>query len=248
MMSPLPAVRAILSRRFELVRLRWKIRGYGSPKLNRAEAAMRRLTDTPRIERLAAEVAEERRENPVSAAKYTDFRYWQRLNVERAGRLGLHAAPPMRILDIGCGPGYFLTVAHALGHESHGVDVPQECFSPLERRVYGELLSAQRLSDRTSPLRIDPFVALPRRLEDLELITAFWICFNRHRQPDEWGAAEWRFFVEDARQRLRRGGRLYLELNENRERYGALRFYDAATLAYFNSVGAARGARVIIPA
>jgi hypothetical protein len=78
-------------------------------------------------------------------------------------------------------------------------------------------------------------MSLPYR--DLDAITAFWICFNRHRQLDEWGASEWRFFVEDAGAHLRRGGFLHLELNSHAERYGSLDWYDEETLDFFRSVG-----------
>ena len=64
--------------------------------------------------------------------------------------------------------------------------------------------------------------------QPFDLITAFWICFNRHRQPDEWGAAEWRYFVEDAIACLRPGGRLVLDLNENAARYGHSPDHEAA--------------------
>ena len=69
------------------------------------------------------------------------------------------------------------------------------------------------------------------------ILTAFWICFNRHDQPDEWGAAEWKFFVEDALSHLREGGILHLELNANLARYQSLQWYDQETLQFFRSVG-----------
>jgi hypothetical protein len=85
---------------------------------------------------------------------------------------------------------------------------------------------------------------LPAR--PLDLITAFWICFNRHKQADEWGVDEWRFFVEDAGRHLRPGGWLHLELNPHPERYGELCWYDAPTKAYFESVGDVRNNQVRI--
>jgi SAM-dependent methyltransferase len=152
----------------------------------------------------------------------------------------------LRILDLGCGPGYFMAVARALGHDCSGADVPEAYFTPAEREVYEELLTAMHCNSHRTSLLVERFVPLPMRNEEYDLITAFWICFNRHRQSDEWGCEEWRFFVEDALRCLRNNGRLYLELNEHDERYGDLRWYDAATLAYFRSVGTVESGRVII--
>jgi len=89
-------------------------------------------------------------------------------------------------------------------------------------------------------------VPLPFDGEQYDLITAFLICFNRHDKPDQWGVPEWRFFVEDALQKTRAGGRLFLGLNDNRKRFGKLVFYDEALLTYFQSVGTVDGARITI--
>jgi hypothetical protein len=96
-------------------------------------------------------------------------------------------------------------------------------------------------------LLIQRFQPLPFHDEPFDLITAFWVCFNRHRQPDEWGLEEWRFFVEDALACIRPGGRLVLHLNDHSERYGTLRFYDAPLRDYFQSVGTADNGVVAVP-
>ena len=49
--------------------------------------------------------------DPTSAAKYADYDQWVPFNVARVGALGLHHSKPQRMLDIGCGPGYFLAAA-----------------------------------------------------------------------------------------------------------------------------------------
>lgn len=175
--------------------------------------------------------------DPTSAAKYVDYSYWIPFNVERIGKLSLHTSAPLRIMDIGCGPGYFLAAARACGHDCHGVDAPPDILTNVERRVYAELLGALGCSDVVSPLLIERFVPMTVPQTGLELITAFWICFNRHRQPDEWGVHEWRFFVTDALSHLREGGILHLELNANPERYGAHQWYDQSTLEFFRSAG-----------
>jgi SAM-dependent methyltransferase len=228
------------------MKMLWRIRQYGSSRLMAAYSHVRKNADLERIERLREEVAPVLAKDPVSAAKYADYEYWLLFNMQRVAELGLHTTVSMSILDIGCGPGYFLTAARALGHEAHGVDVPDPYFTETERRVYGELLHSFDNATRVSPLLIERFVPLPFESGSFDLISAFWICFNRHRMPDEWGVEEWQFFIEDARQVLRSGGRLHLELNKNAERYGDRAFYDDATESYFKSVGTVDGGRVVV--
>jgi SAM-dependent methyltransferase len=206
-------------------------------KLVRLTGWVRNRTDLRRIKRLASEMADILESDPTSAAKYVDYGIWIPFNVARIGRLQLHHSRPLRILDIGCGPGYFLTAARGCGHEGFGIDAPTDILSDVENRVYSELLGAQRIEGCVSPSLIERFVPLRSELYDLDLITAFWICFNRHRQADEWEVDEWRFFVKDALSHLRPGGVLHLELNDNPERYGALCWYDEPTLEFFRSVG-----------
>jgi SAM-dependent methyltransferase len=206
-----------------------------------------RSADVDRLKKLRREMRAAFRSDPVSAAKYTDYHFWLMLNLDRAGYLGLHTSAPLRILDIGSGPGYFLALSRALGHDCSGVDVPEEYFTAIERKVYRELLGAIRCAPHTSRLAIEKFAPLPFESEQYDLITAFWICFNRHRMPGEWGAQEWRFFLDDARRCLRPGGKLHLELVEHRERYPELGFYDEETLAHFQLVGQVTRGRVVVP-
>jgi hypothetical protein len=102
------------------------------------------------------------------------------------------------------------------------------------------MLAALACDRYVSPLLIERFVPVSLPYRDLDAITAFWICFNRHRQVDEWGVSEWRFFVGDAVSHLRMGGFLHLELNSHPERYGSLDWYDEETLDFFHSVGTIR--------
>ena len=208
-----------------------------SVKLLRLANQVGKSADLTRIKQLEAQMKPIAARDPTSAAKYADHRVWIPFNVARIGRLGLHDAAPLRILDIGCGPGYFMASARVCGHEVHGVDAPAGILSHAENRVYSELLAALRIAPLVSPLLIERYVPLALPLRDLDLITAFWICFNRHRQDDEWSADEWRFFVVDALSHLRSGGILHLELNANSERYGALQWYDTPTLDFFQTVG-----------
>jgi SAM-dependent methyltransferase len=230
----------------QIARMWARIYQYRSATLGRLSSRIRQGADLSRIDNLAREMAPVLERDPTCAAKYTDYSFWIPFNVARIGKLSLHKSPPLRILDIGCGPGYFLAAARACGHDCHGVDAPPNILTDVERRVYAELLGALGCSALVSPLLIERYVPMTVAHLDLDLITAFWICFNRHHQPDEWRVSEWRFFVEDALSHLREGGLLHLELNANPERYGSQEWYDKEILDYFLSAGTVEGGVVRI--
>lgn len=235
----------MLSDQITTARLAFKIRRHSSPGLNEAVSRVEASIE-PAVAKLWRKVEAAYRENPASAAKYARPHRWFLLNTLRMAELGLHNSSGLRVLDIGCGPGYFVALARALGHDCYGVDAPASYLTDVEREVYASLLEALGCSPVVSPLLIERFKPLPFREQPFDLITALWICFNRHGQADEWGVDEWKFFVQDAYGCLRPGGRIVLDLNENRDRYAELRFYDAATRDYFRSVGDVQQGRVVL--
>jgi SAM-dependent methyltransferase len=226
-----------LQRTTQIARMWARVCQYHSVTLGRLASRVTQSADLARIDNLGREMAQTLQRDPTCAAKYTDHAFWLPFNVERIGKLALHKSPRLRILDVGCGPGYFLAAARACGHDCYGVDAPPNILTDVERRVYAELLAALRCSDVVTPVLIERYVPMTVAQRDLDLITAFWICFNRHRQPDEWGAEEWRFLVDDAMSHLRPGGLLHLELNGHAERYAERQWYDQQTLDFFRSVG-----------
>ena len=225
------------SRTLRIAKIWARIGQYGSVSLCRLPSRICENADLARVERLNHEMASVLDRDPACAAKYADYGFWIPFNVARVGSLSLHSSPPLRILDIGCGPGYFLAAAQACGHQCYGIDAPVNILSEVENRVYSEMLAALACDRYVSPLLIERFVPMSLPYRDLDAITAFWICFNRHRQPDEWGVSEWRFFVDDAVSHLRMGGFLHLELNPHPERYRSLDWYDEEILDFFHSVG-----------
>jgi len=234
--------RSVLSQRsaeqrLELAKIWLTLSRRRSLELCRLPARLSATADLARIQRLTRAMADIVDCDPESAAKYADYNYWIPFNVVRVGNLSLHDSNPLRILDVGCGPGYFMAAALACGHECYGIDAPAGVLTDVEARVYSEMLAALSCSDRVTPVLIERFRPMALPVRDLDLISAFWICFNRHQQPDEWGAEEWRFWVEDALSHLRDGGVLHLELNSHPERYRALQWYDQETLEYFRSAG-----------
>lgn len=223
--------------RLELAKIWMALGRHRSLDLYRLPARLVSAADLGRIVRLGQEMADIVDCDPPSAAKYPDYNYWIPYNVLRIGRLGLHRSPSLRILDVGCGPGYFIAAAQACGHDCRGVDAPAAALTDVEARVYSEMLAALGCSERVDTLLVERYQPMPLSSGSLDLITAFSVCFNRHQQSDEWGVEEWRFWVKDALSHLAQGGLLHLELNPNPERYGKLKFYDQPTLDYFRSMG-----------
>jgi SAM-dependent methyltransferase len=150
------------------------------------------------------------RPNARKINAYEDAAYWIGINVERAQDLWLDRAPPLRILDLGCGAGYFLYVCRFFGHEAVGLDTDEE---PLFRGTT-ELLNVDRVISR-----IHPRFSLPDLGEKFDLVTAHRVCFHRITRAEngewnEWTPVDWNFFINDIRTRfLKPDGRLLLDFN-----------------------------------
>ena len=167
-------------------------------------------------------------ENPVGDwPKYLDLDRWIEINIRRIREIELDLARRKRILDLGCGAGYFLYIAQLLGHSGLGLDL--DCvpmFSDITR-----LLGVRRVIQR-----IRAFDPLPDLGAKFDLVTAFMICFNNHKQTNLWGVPEWEFFLDDLSRHLAPGGRVWLELNSE---YDGT-FYTPELKAFFQR----RGARI----
>ena len=159
--------------------------------------------------------------------KYLDLDRWIGINVRRIRQVELDLARPKRILDLGCGAGYFLYIAQLLGHSGLGLDMDRlSMFREVTR-----LLRVRRVVQR-----IDAFRPLPDFGQKFDLITAFMICFNNHKMPDLWKVPEWEFFLDDLAKHLTPRGRIWLELNQE---YDGT-FYTPELKEFFEK----RGARV----
>jgi SAM-dependent methyltransferase len=125
--------------------------------------------------------------------------------IKPALQLGLFDPPPLRIFDIGCGPGYFLHVARQYGgHEVLGIDIDDTAiFNDLVR-----LLEIPRIT-----CRVEAFQSLPDLGGKFDLITAMGIVFDLHRTENTWGPQQWRYLLNDCRTRLRPNGRIFLHFN-----------------------------------
>jgi SAM-dependent methyltransferase len=58
--------------------------------------------------------------------KYLDLDLWMEINLRRVRDLGLDLGGRKRVLDIGCGTGYFLYICQYLGHDVLGLDLDEE--------------------------------------------------------------------------------------------------------------------------
>jgi SAM-dependent methyltransferase len=159
--------------------------------------------------------------------KYLDLDRWIGINVRRIRQVELDLARPKRILDLGCGAGYFLYIAQLLGHSGLGLDMDRlSMFREVTR-----LLGVRRIVQR-----IEAFRPLPDFGQKFDLITAFMICFNNHKMPDLWKVPEWEFFLDDLAKHLTPRGRVWLELNQEYD--GS--FYTPEIKEFFQK----RGARI----
>jgi len=166
-----------------------------------------------RIDQQRLRILEERHGSPPPDApeswrhyaKYLNLKKWLRINVRRVQDLNLHRAAPQDILDIGCGPGFFLFVAQSRGHRGLGLDIPgMPIFDDLV-----ELFGVERIIHRIEMLQ--PLPDLGRKFD---LITAFSTAFHGGgKLSGRWGPREWDFFISDLERHLKPGGRIFFGLN-----------------------------------
>jgi len=165
-------------------------------------------------------------EDPGDAwPKYLDLETWMEINLRRVRDLGLDLGGRKRILDIGCGTGYFLYINQYLGHDVLGLDLDEE---PGFREMI-ELLGVKRRI-----WRVEPFQPLPDLGPRFDVIAAHMICFNGHKSDKLWKISEWEFFLDDLTRHLEPSGQVCLELN--REYDDSL--YTPELKEYFETRGA----------
>jgi SAM-dependent methyltransferase len=165
--------------------------------------------------------------------KYLDLDRWIEINIRRIREVELDLSRPKRILDLGCGAGYFLYIAQLLGHSGLGLDMDRVAmFRDITR-----LLGVRRVVQR-----IEAFRPLHDLGQKFDLITAFMICFNDHKMPGLWKVPAWEFFLDDLAKHLKPRGRVWLELNQE---YDGT-FYTPELKEFFESRGARIGEHKII--
>jgi SAM-dependent methyltransferase len=154
------------------------------------------------------------------------------VNVKRAQDLWLDRSPPLDILDLGCGAGYFLYLCGLFGHQGLGFDTDEEPFFGGATKFF----NVRRVIGR-----IEPQTPLPDLERKFDLVTAHRVCFHRLKRSNsgewlEWTCADWEFFINDVRSRfLKPEGRLLLEFNR---RADGSSFFTEELRAFFKSQGA----------
>jgi SAM-dependent methyltransferase len=148
--------------------------------------------------------------------KYIDPIRWfeSKLALARAAGLADHA--PLKLLDIGAGPGHFPVVAEFYGHKVVATDLPTGDLRRLDR---GDLFDRLiEFFDVTRvPLEVLAFTPLPDLGGRYDMVTAFLVTFSSNPDGSLWGPEAWDFFLRDIRDTvLRPGGDLIMRLNNGR--------------------------------
>ena len=157
--------------------------------------------DQKRIQEIEARYAN----SAIQVSKYARVEPWMKTNIERVQDLHLHRTkPPLDILDLGCGGGYFLYICRQLGHRPLGLDID---WFPL----YTELIDLFQVERRI--WQIKAFEPLPELGRPFDWITAFSTGFNRKPDKKLWGPPEWEFFLNDLKRYLKPGGHIFIGLN-----------------------------------
>ena len=178
------------------------------------------------------------------ARKFLHLDAWLNAIIGRVVALQIQNSNPLTILDLGTGTGLFPFVCRVCGHAAGGLDLPGELMRSPEREIFTMMPAAFDVAVKRFPIRAFT------RIEGIgtyDLITGFLINFNNHHRSDEWGRAQWQYFVSDLRTHLNPWGRIALMMNANVARYGSdLQYYDEDTRAFLASVGKVYGAAIII--
>src|SRR5881394_4305515 len=77
--------------------------------------------------------------------KYLDLDRWIEINIRRIREIELDLTRPKRILDLGCGAGYFLYIAQLLGHSGLGLDMDRLSMFREVTRLLGVRRIVQRI-------------------------------------------------------------------------------------------------------
>ena len=136
--------------------------------------------------------------------KYGDLSVHMGPAWKAAKRLGVDKSPPLDILDIGLGAGYFLYVCQKLGHRGVGLDRPGfQLWQGIR-----EWLGVNHVIEHT----IGPNTRLPE-IGRFDLATAYACPFNYVRDENRlWRLSEWSFFLDHLRDDvLKPNGRLVLK-------------------------------------
>ena len=145
-----------------------------------------------------------------SYEKYLELDKWLNENLKRAFRLSLHKKEKTLILDLGCGPGYFLYICKHFGHDVYGLDLNNNS-------MYNTLVSKFNIPRFISEIKAFESLSLNTQLK-FNLVTAFMITFNDHKTLNEWDLEQWDFFLEDIKNNyLLDDGKIFININASND-------------------------------
>jgi hypothetical protein len=164
--------------------------------------------------------------NPATAEnknmlKYIDPVTWFDSKLSIARWLALDRQPPLRILDLGTGPGHFPIVARFYGHRVVGTDLPKRS-SGLDKtgHLYDALCELYRVKRISHVIR--PFAPLGEVGGRYDMVTAFLAAFNVDKDKNPWSAEHWRFFLTDLKTNvLAERGVIFMRLTHDKLTDGA---------------------------
>ena len=150
----------------------------------------------------------------ASYLKYLDCVSWFEHKFRFAHQLGLDKKPPMRILDLGTGPGHFLVIARFYGHEAVGTERQDHADTMRATHFYNKLAELYRIERIRH--RVLPYQEVSDLPSDFQLVTAFSVAFNWHNRTP-WDRDQWDFFLRSLSQHvLTAGGELFMTLIRNK--------------------------------
>jgi len=121
--------------------------------------------------------------------------------------LGLDTGPPQRIVDLGCGFGYFIRICREWGHNAIGVDRP----NPLIDNATTVLEVPCVLHE------IHEYEPLPESICDCDLVTTFGVNFRLGGRSAYWHTLEYDYLLAGIMCRLVAGGSWILRPNQTTE-------------------------------
>ncbi len=149
--------------------------------LRRSLVAIESTIDVERLRRLQ----QAHLRAPEELQELCDYRRKLEIAIVKALLVRLHDPRRRRILDLGCGGGYFVAVCRHLGHSCDGTEVPASRLSSATAVSYAAVRAALRIGP-TIDLAIaanTPIEVPAIEPQSYDLITAHKICFNGHMRP-----------------------------------------------------------------
>ena len=141
-------------------------------------------------------------------AKYLHSFIWLLDNALRIVKLSLDRSTPLRILDLGSGPGYFIAMARSLGHDAQGIDLGEHPIYTPMNRAFENIITWHKITPHMTYVNGD--------LSPFDLITAFSVTFNKHNRQNResmWSSEDWICFFSNLKPLIHSNSKIVFQLN-----------------------------------